>query len=550
MLARSALAALTLLAASICTAAAMSALRLPTGLVPLVLAMFLVAGAFAFRRLPVVADAGGLRWWEGALIGWAALIQIVRLVPYTTQYVTGHLGAAVTYDDNWHFQELASLVNGARFPPLLNYQPDTHLHFYYVAWMPAAALAELFALAGVSWLKIAYGVGTLLLGLAAAVILILVLRHVLAPRQRGAALAALLVAGAVPDGIAVLARWIGGLAATPPDWLAHAEWWQLQFGIPNQISSLTTLLIWVPHHLISGMALLLAVVVTTEPRTLVPRSSLVAMAAAGLLVGFSAFSSVFACLGGLVALSPVLARFALHRRTLAAGTVAVAVALVVAAPLAYLYLNAESSGGFRFFLVYTRWAEKFGGTAAGLAGLCFAAAFVMAEVGWLAWLALRPPPSPSSSPLGRCAVASAVWLAATVVVSFSGANNLAMRGSIVPVVLIATYWAQARVAAAASGEPRWSRPIVAAAVLLVLLAGATHLNEVLRHGRNSLDAIAYAAETEACKTRIMAANAGVPGPVDPSGWGCRDTYSVYGLERPFFKRDLGEPDRELFGRGP
>jgi hypothetical protein len=550
MLARSALATLTLLAASVCTAAAMTALRLPTGLVPLVFALLVAAGAIVFRRLPLVADASGLRWWEGALIGWAALIQLVRLVPYTAQYVTGHLGAAVNYDDNWHFQELASLVHSDRFPPLLNYQPDTHLHFYYVAWMPAAALGELFALAGASWLKIAYGAGTLLLGLAAAVILILVLRHALEQRQRGPALAALLVAGAVPDGIAVLARWIGGLAATPADWLAHAEWWQLGFGIPNQISSLTTLLVWVPHHLISGMALLLAVVVATEPRTLAPRTSLMAMAAAGLLVAFSAFSSVFACMGGLVALSPLLVGFVVHRRTLVASMVAILTALVVAVPLAYLYLEADSAGGFRFFLIYTRWAEIFGGTAAGLAGLGLATAFVMAEVGWLAWLALRPPPSPLTSPLGRCAVASAAWLAATVVVSFSGANNLAMRGSIVPVVLIATYWAQARIAGSASGEPRWSRPAVAAAVLVAVLAGATHLNEALRHGRNSIDAVAYAAETEACKARITAANAGPPGLVDPSAWGCRDTYSVYGLERPFFKRDLGEPDRELMGRGP
>ncbi|NVO16844.1 MAG: hypothetical protein HXX10_22700 [Rhodoplanes sp.] len=550
MLARSALAALALLAASVCTAAVMTALRLPTGLLPPVFALLLVAGAVAFSRLPLVADASGPRWFEGALIGWAALIQLVRLVPYTAQYVTGHLGAAVNYDDNWHFQELASLVHGARFPPLLNYQPDTHLHFYYVAWMPAAALGELFGLAGVSWLKIAYGAGTLLLGVAAAVILIVFLRHALEQRQRGPALTALLLAGAVPDGIAVLARWIGGLAATPADWLAHAEWWQLEFGIPNQISSLTTLLIWVPHHLISGMALLLAVVVATEPRTLAPRASLVAMAAAGLLVGFSAFSSVFACMGGLFALSPLFARFVVRRRTFLASLTAIAAAAVVAAPLAYLYLNADSSGGFRLFLIFTRWRGQFGSAAAGFAGLGLAAAFVMAEVGWLAWLALRPPPSPLESPLGRCAVAATIWLAATVVVSFSGANNLAMRGSIVPVVLIATYWAQARVAASASGEPRWSRPALAAAALVALLAGATHLNEALRHGRNSLDAIAYAAETEACKARIMAANAGAPGEVDPSAWGCRDTYSVYGLERPFHKRDLGEPDRELMGRGP
>ncbi|RAI43486.1 hypothetical protein [Rhodoplanes roseus] len=543
MLARSSLLVLSLLTASVCAAAAMTALRLPTEFTPLVLALFVVAGMVGFRRLPLV-DAEPLRWFEGALIGWAAAIQLVRLVPYTAQHLTGGLGAAVNYDDNWHFQELASLVNSERFPPLLNYQPDTHLHFYYVAWMPAAAIGELFQLAGASAIKFSYGAGTLLLGIAAAVILVVVLRHLLEPRQRGPALAAVLVAGAVPDGVVVLGRWVGALATPSEDWLAHAEWWQRDLGIPNQISSLTTLLIWVPHHLIAAMALLLAVVVATEPRTLAPRTGPIAMVAAGLLVGFAAFSSVFALIGGLATLSPLLARFV----TRPGVVVAVLATAFVSAPLAYIYLNADSAGGFRFFLIFTRWSEQFGGTPAGLAGLALAAAFVMAEVGWLAWLALRPPPSPLASPLGQCAIAASLFLAATVVIGFSGANNFAMRGAILPVIVIAMAWSRARVAAAPDDGPEIVRPLAAA--VLVLFAGATHLNEALLHGRNAGQAIAFVQETETCKASIMAANAGPPGPVDPTGWDCRHTYSLYGLERPFVKRTLTDPDYELMGRGP
>ncbi len=40
------------------------------------------------------------------------------------------------------------------------------------------------------------------------------------------------------------------------------------------------------------------------------------------------------------------------------------------------------------------------------------------------------------------------------------------------------------------------------------------------------------------------------GAVDPTAWGCRAPDSLYGLERPFMKRSLVEPDRELMGRGP
>ncbi|CAL8977958.1 hypothetical protein RHODGE_RHODGE_03379 [Rhodoplanes serenus] len=55
---------------------------------------------------------------------------------------------------------------------------------------------------------------------------------------------------------------------------------------------------------------------------------------------------------------------------------------------------------------------------------------------------------------------------------------------------------------------------------------------------------------QTCKAHIMAANDGPPGAVDPTAWGCRAPDSLYGLERPFMKRSLVEPDRELMGRGP
>lgn len=546
MLSRVILAVLSLLVASVCSAAVSTALRLPSDLTPAIFAASALAAGLAFRHLPLVNAREPLRWFEAALIGWAALLAVLRLIPYTAQSLTGRLAGAVHFDDNWHFQELASLVTSDRFPPLLNFQPDTHLHFYYVAWMPAAAVAELFQLLDVSAIKLAYGIGALLLDLSAVLIVVVFLRHVVAPGRRGAAVVALLLAGAVPDGVAVLGRWATAVATgdAPRDWLAHAEWWQVGYGIPNQLSNLTTLLVWVPHHLIGGTALLLAVVVATEPLTLKPRAAPTAMLAAGLLVGFAAFASVFALIGGLVALSPLLMRFA----TRPMAVVALGAAALVATPLAYLYLHADSAGGFQLFLIFTRWSELFGTPVAGFAGLTVAALFITAEIGWLAGWALRPPPSPFASPLGRCAVAATVFLASTVAVGFSGANNYVMRGAVVPIVLVAAYWAQVRADGIALS--RQSRSVVAVAVLVVLLGAVAHLAEAVRHGRDSLAAITLADETEACKAAIMAANAGPPGRVDPDGFGCRGLYSLYGLERPFVKRRLEEPDRELMGRGP
>ncbi|EJW10130.1 hypothetical protein A33M_0479 [Rhodovulum sp. PH10] len=545
---RSGLSVLALFSASIVTAAVMTVLRLPTVGLPAVFVAFLALALVGFRNVRIATDPAPLRFWEKAVITIAVVLQIVRLVPYALQYLDGTLVAAVNFDDNWHFQEVASLVTSKTFPPMLNFRPDTALHFYYVAWMPAAAFADLFALFGAPLVKLSYALGTLLLGGAAAVVLLLFLRHTLAPHRRGVAFVALFLVGAVPDGAVVIARLLSGTLASAA---RDPEWWQLGFGVPNQISALSTLVVWVPHHLTSAIALLLAVVITTEPRTLKPRPSFVAFAAAGLLVGVSVYSSAFAVIGGVVALSPLLFRLVASRATVLPATLAAATALLVGLPLAYLYLGSEAAGGFRLFEVFQRWHETFGSVPLALVGHVFAFVFLMAEVGWLAAWALFARDAPRRSVLGQCAVAASLYLLATVVVTFSGANNVSMRGAIVPTIVIAAFWARAVVPDEA-GETPWRLPRKALAVLVpaAVLAVVAHVYEIGRHLHESATAIAYSGETDACKDWVMRVNAGLASPTDEARKTCVDDKTVYGIERPFFKDTLARPDRELMGHGP
>ncbi len=267
---------------------------------------------------------------EYALLAYAAIIGVVRLIPYTLQYVDHSLVGAVNYDDHFHFQELASLVNTERFPPRLNFNPESYLHFYYLPWIPAAALSDILKLVtGQSFLKLTYGLDALFLDLSATFIFIAFARHVLDERARNLAILAALLAGAVVEGMFEITDLVQGK-------LEHDEWWQTGLHMTNQFSMWTTLVVWVPHHLISAMALLLAVVVATEPLTLNPRTSFAAQAAAGLLLGFALFSSIFAFIGGMLALAPLLLRFKRYPRSV----LVLALALGLPSMSASIYLPA------------------------------------------------------------------------------------------------------------------------------------------------------------------------------------------------------------------
>ena len=520
------------LVACLVTASLMTLLGLPAGVLPIVLVLAAGATFYAVRDLDCGPVPDSLAPTEWLLLGLALLIGLLRLVPYAGQYVTGGLAGAVTWDDHWHFQEVASLVNSARFPPDLNFQPGTPFHFYYLPWMPAAALSVVAeALTGRTFIKATYGLDALALNLAAVWVLLMFLRHALPAAARGWALGAVLIAGAGPDGIFAV------LNLLTERTLAHVEWWQTMLGVHNQVSSLTTSLVWVPHHLIGGMAVLLAVVLATEPGSLAPRGSTKAFAAAGLLIGFAAFSSIFACLGGLIALSPLLLDLVRpeHRSKLAmlAGS-----ALLVGAPQAYIYVNSSAAGGFVVGQAFTEWGGPSGRVAAGIAGVVVAALLMLAEVGWLYVAAAAIGPRDHTR-LGQLALASVLFLLSTAVIGFSGSNNWAMRGAIVPAILIACWWA-ARVTAARSAVH------IKIATAALALAALAHLNELaLLLGANAAS-LGHAAETADCKQAIRRFNDS-GGALDTAA--CRDKLSVYHIERRFQKPTLSPEDRELTGRG-
>ncbi len=556
------------LVSSFLAASIMNALQLPGAMLPAVLAL---VGAGAWWALQGLAQGtvrgtlpgtfpgtipGGrqppVERHEKALLAFVVLVGLLRLVPYAYQYAAGVLVAPVTWDDNWHFQEVASLVNAERYPPRLNFVPDAYFHFYYVPWMPAAAISSLLlSVTGAPMVKLGLALGGLALLVGIAWGLIVIVRHLCPPQARIWAMAALVLAGATIDGLFALRHWL--VSGQP----VHAEWWQLGFLVTNSFSALSSSLIWVPHHMIAGVAMLLAVVVATEPVTLTPREGRGPYIVAGLLIGTAAFSSIFAFAGGLIALSPLIWELLRSgdRRRLAW---LVAACAIPSLPLAYIYLGAEARGGLVIGQAFVEWSRQTGNPSMGIVGIVIALVLMVLEVGWLYVLGRRlDAGAPDAARLRMIAAAGAVMLASTAVIGFTGSNNWALRATIVPVVLLAAYAGRGVATALHFGAGQagaggaWLLPstVMRAGAAALCLACLAHINETALLVRSALAAPTYEARLAACGREIRALNADRSGPPPVfDGETCHQT-AAYHIERRFIKATLGEPDRELMGRG-
>lgn len=534
------------LIAAVLTAAVMTLLGLPATALPLVLALLWGGAISTLRKDALAWRQPPLQQIEIALLAFALIVGLMRLTPYAYQYAAGALVAPVTWDDNWHFQELASLVNAERFPPRLNFHPESYFHFYYVPWVPAAAVSSLLlTTTGTGMLKLGYALGALLLCLAIAWSLIVVVRHLCPPEARRFAYLALLLAGAAVDGLFALRN----IAAA--GLIQHAEWWQAGLLVLNSFSALSTALIWVPHHLTGAMAMLLAVLVATEPVTLAPRDGLRPYAIAGLLMATAAYSSIFAFVGGAIALSPLLLELARDRdrRKLA---ILGAAFLVPALPLAYIYVGADARGGFIVGHAFHTWTKETGSTMLGFVGITLAFIFMVLEVGWLYVIGRGLDTNDEDGArVRRISAMSAAVLASTAVVAFSGSNNWALRATIVPVVLLAAYVGRGLAASEPRDGTRLDPGVIRKAGAVALaLAAIAHLNETAVLATRAVRAPAYAAENDSCKAAILALNASQSQRTTlPDRRDCRDAHSAYHIERRFQKDPLTDVDRELMGRG-
>lgn len=524
-----------ILCATFITAALMTATASASAYLPITLAAFICFCALLFRKLNIRTSDRQLSLLEKFFLAYGFVIGGIRLAPYSWQYIASNLTGVSTVDDYWHIQELASLITSPRFPPKLNFFPSSYLHFYYLPWLPSAAASDVMqSIFGDPLIKLTYAIGSMALGIAASFILIAFVRHVLAPAQCETALLAVIAMGASVEGLFALRDFLQGVSSDP-------EWWQTRLLIKANFTMWTNLLVWVPHHLISAMAFLLSILIATEPKTLLIRESPLSFLAAGFLLGFSFFSSVFAFIGAMIAALPLFYQFKRRPTYLAIGSFAF---VVPSLPLLYIYLHSDSKGGFLFFESYLTWANHFSFVGAGIVGMVLAMAFMYLEIGWIFYDTIRNNPAAlRQSCLGGMAAFSAAFLVSTVFVSFKGSNNYAIRGFIVPAVLVCCFWAGTM-----QGSHVRARYFYRAIFILAVFGQFDVLTVFLK---NSWDALFYEAENQTCKEAILSYSTNRSPYPDPMALKhCSNPSSIYLIERPFTKWFINEADRELMGRGP
>lgn len=418
-----------LLIADFLTLVALNLLPLGVRATPLVFAIACVAGGLLlrllrWRRRPPVRDP-----WVWLCAGVALVLLAMPRVPYLLEWIPGNCVAS-NLDDYARIPELASMVLSPRYPLRHPANAGYLLSFYYAALYPMASL------------KLALP----FLTIKDCIFLGNLLDHAL---MLGAfvGIAGQLVGGRGPVRILVFAVTLFGgldwLMKRPWKWIGHAEWWQNQFHGNTQISSFYTAPLWAVHHMAGFAALLLAWLVFTRAR--LPHRAHKAWIVL-LLLAAAFYCSPFSVMAAPLFAIPH-ARSIVRRLLLTPAAAAVlAMALV---PL-YLFLAKPAAIGFAlsgFRVAFTGhfWADKL------LSLPIYLTLVPIVELGGaplvllLVWRRLAR--------LERAYfLAAAAFFLLTYVVAFIGANDLCMRGMLLPTfaffALFARHAGDARIAAA------------------------------------------------------------------------------------------------------
>jgi len=346
-------------------------------------------------------------------------------VGYLCEGLLGHSVNLACYDDRGHIQELASVVYSDQFPPRSTFDNSKYLSFYYAPWILGAALYWTGLLLTV---KQALGLTILIYQLFFSYFLLYASKVLFTEVK----LQRIFVILCVLYGGFDFLYWLSGLSLIP----AHSEWWALEFGLTLQFSNFFTLSLWVPHHFIAALAILFAL------HVLHGSTKMTTHVLAGLFFAFSIFSSVFVVVGSLFVVCWALVAYKQYKPIPAI----LATILTCCAPLWWIYLGKEGDVGFR----------AFGALSNFWLGHKRAAFLVFLLVICLELMPLVAAAVYSSSKRTDerwVTVSALLYLLSTFFVAFSGANNYALRGSIIPLLTL-TYVATPAVLSLVEAAPR------------------------------------------------------------------------------------------------
>jgi hypothetical protein len=385
----------------------------------------------------------------------------------TYYLLESHLGYTLsTYgDDSHHIQELNSMINTPQYPPVSSFVQDKYFSFYYSPWMFMAFLYYALPFSFIT-IKAAYSIGhTVYVCLTLLVLFQIAVSVCQTKRHYYLFLGVILLYSGAESLLFFISP------------LTHHEWWMNKFfGIRLQVSSFSTLNLWVMHHLLGGVAIVLAFMVYRRHREHANnkiRNS--AILICGLLLAGSFYSSVFTFIGGIPFMLFLIIQDKLRFRLLVPGFI---VATLLVAPVLWMYLGKDT--GFMFLPHISSVSQKF-------QFLITSSRPVVVIFNFMLFLLLI------SGEMLLYLVAIAVnarellknhidtalvticlgYTFLLFFIGYSGANNFAMRGMIIPVFVLAYICSKYLQKHACSG---WL-----IALLLILSLGS--LNEILRFNK-------------------------------------------------------------------
>lgn len=457
-----------LLLANIVSMLAMNACVLPGSfLAPVYLAGFLVGILLAravdfpgFGNHAIQLSDRELLWLR---IGYAVafLLYVLPRTSYLLEFFAGSSFDAVSWDDYWHIQELSSLVNSARFPPLSSFAGGMYLSHYYAAWMLPAALYKI-----LNFNPVTIKVVLFLAEMIYTFVILYLVAYAATVTSRNRAqfftLQYLVVCCSGAESLLVLLQPL----------VSHKWWMNDLFSLRIQISDFSTLSLWVKHHLVGAGSLILAYILYARMRENPPRGGtwMTTVLVISLLLACGFYSSIFVFLGAC----PYILYLGLRdirprpKEIIAVGGLSSFLILT----LGWLYMRKAVSFSFLdsirpwsalLHLGSLKWLDVPLSVCVFLGCMAVHFALHAAILGKSFGRMLR-----EQRELALLALLSAGFLATTFVVFFDNGNDYASRGSIIP-ALVLSY-----VVSACAPAIRWRRGF---SLLLVLFA-LNGLNEV------------------------------------------------------------------------
>jgi hypothetical protein len=423
-----------IMVANILTMLVMNVFGLANGFFLVVYGASLVGALFLLRSTPVesvenrevVITDRERRWLIGGFVALLALYVLPRS-SYLFEGLFGYSMDAVCWDDYWHIQELNSLINSPSYPAVSSFRAGQYLSHYYGAWMFLVFLYKLLPF-GFMTIKV-----VMFLGKAIYTLLILYTVGYFAygvsrSKRQFYFLLYLIVAYSGAHSLLVFIQ---------P--LRSHKWWMLDLArVRIQISDFSDLSLWVTHHLVAAMSLIIAYWFYTQMRTRTKGRPAYRVMIALLLVS-SFYSSVFVFIGGSLFIAYIYLR---DIRTEAKDLLWIGLAsFLLGLPILWLYLKKRV--GFQVLDTVRDWSTAMIGHRLYAIDLLLSfllflvlmlvqfvvQAFVLRKTAGELWR--------SRSEGFVLVVLSLSYLLSTFFILFANGNDYAMRGAILPVIMLA-----------------------------------------------------------------------------------------------------------------